>query len=34
MNEYCKQNSGKELGNEHLIWCSKLNTKNLYKYTQ
>ena len=33
-NEYCIKDCGKELDNEHLKWCSKLNTENECKYIQ
>jgi hypothetical protein len=33
-NEYCIKDCGKELDNEHMTWCSKLNTDNEYKYIQ
>ena len=31
--EYCVESCGEELDNEHLTWCSTINTKKKYKYT-
>ena len=33
-NEYYIKKCGKELDNEHLTWCSRLNSENEYKYIQ